>query len=205
MFVANASRATRATKLNTAIAEASAELGIVPPIRAIDHEGGIVQRIKDIPNLGSNGDFGRTRPTDQAACERGAAHAEQLRAMGFDMSLGRVDVATNPRNPVIGDRSYGRRPELVARLGAAYIRGLQGGGIIGSGKHFPGHGDTSVDLRHLGLPVIKAGRKRLDAVGAGAVVAAMAPGPDVASIMVGHLALPRLDRAGTRRPSRGRS
>ena len=196
VFVANASRATRATKLNTAIAEAAAELGIVPPIRAIDHEGGIVLRIKDIPNLGSNGDFGRTRPTDQAACERGAAHAEQLRAMGFDMSLGPVlDVATNPRNPVIGDRSYGRRPELVARLGAAYIRGLQGGGIIGSGKHFPGHGDTSVDS-HLGLPVIKAGRKRLDAVELVPFVAAMAPGTDVASIMVGHLALPRLDPSG---------
>jgi beta-N-acetylhexosaminidase len=196
VFVANASRAAKATRLNAAIAAAAADLGMVPPLRAIDHEGGIVQRIRDVPNLGSNGAFGRGRPTDQAACERGAIHAQQLRAMGFDMSLGPVlDVATNPDNPVIGDRSYGRRPALVARLGAAYIRGLQGGGIIGSGKHFPGHGDTSVDS-HLGLPVIKAGRARLDAVELVPFVRAMAPDVDVASVMVGHLALPRLDPSG---------
>ena len=196
VYVANASRKAKATKLNTAIAAAAADLGMLPPIRAIDHEGGIVQRIDDVPNLGSNGAFGRTRPTDLEACQRGATHAQQLRSMGFDMSLGPVlDVATNPDNPVIGDRSYGRSPALVARLGAAYIQGLQGGGIIGAGKHFPGHGDTSVDS-HLGLPVIKYGRKRLDAVELVPFKRAMQPDVAVASIMVGHLALPRIDATG---------
>lgn len=196
VYVANASRAKKAAKLNAAIAEAATELGIVPPIRAIDHEGGIVQRIDDVPNLGSNGAFGRTRPTDQEACERGATHAGQLREMGFDMSLGPVlDVATNPDNPVIGDRSYGPKPAQVARLGAAYIRGLQGGGIMGSGKHFPGHGDTAVDS-HLGLPVIKAGMKRLESVELVPFERAIAPDTDVASIMIGHLALPRIDPSG---------
>ncbi len=193
VFVANASRSAKAAKLNAAIAAAAAELGMVPPIRAIDHEGGIVQRIRDVPNLGSNGAFGRTRPTDLRACERGAVHAAQLRAMDFDMSLGPVlDVATNARNPVIGDRAYGRSAALVARLGAAYIGGLQGGGVIGSAKHFPGHGDTSVDS-HLGLPVVKAGRKRLDTVELVPFRRAMEPDVAVASIMTGHLALPRID------------
>jgi beta-N-acetylhexosaminidase len=196
VYVANAGRARKATRLNAAIAAVAQELGMVPPIRAIDHEGGIVQRIDDVRNLGSNGAFGRSRPTLQEACERGATHAEQLRGMGFDMSLGPVlDVATNPRNPVIGDRSYGPRPAVVARLGAAYIRGLQGGGIMGSGKHFPGHGDTAVDS-HLGLPVIKAGMKRLGSVELVPFVRAMAPDTDVASIMTGHLALPRIDPSG---------
>ncbi len=196
VFVANASRAAKAGRLNAAIAGAAEDLGLVPPFRAIDHEGGSVQRIRDVRNLGSNGAFGRSRPTDRAACERGAAHARQLRGMGFDLSLGPVlDVATNPRNPVIGDRSYGRRAGLVARLGAAYIRGLQGGGVMASGKHFPGHGDTSVDS-HLGLPVVRAGRDRLDAVELVPFRAAMTPGTDVASIMVAHIALPRLDPSG---------
>ena len=111
------------------------------------------------------------------------------------MSLGPVlDVATNPRNPVIGDRAYGRSAALVARLGAAYIQGLQGGGVIGSAKHFPGHGDTSVDS-HLGLPVIKSGRTRLDAVELVPFRRAMEPDVGVASIMTGHLALPRIDPA----------
>jgi beta-N-acetylhexosaminidase len=196
VYVANASRAKKATRLNAAIAAAAQELGMVPPIRAIDHEGGIVQRIDDVRNLGSNGAFGRSKPTLQKACERGATHAEQLREMGFDMSLGPVlDVATNPRNPVIGDRSYGPKPAVVARLGAAYIRGLQGGGIMGSGKHFPGHGDTAVDS-HLGLPVIKAGQKRLASVELVPFVRAMEPDTDIASIMTGHLALPRIDPSG---------
>ena len=164
VYVANASRAAKATKLNAAIAEAAAELGMVPPLRAIDHEGGIVQRIKDVRNLGSNGAFGRTRPSDRRHASAAPTHAKQLRAMGFDMSLGPVlDVATNPRNPVIGDRSYGAARSSWRAWATAYIRGLQGGGIIGAGKHFPGHGDTSVDS-HVGLPVIKAGRKRLDTV-----------------------------------------
>jgi beta-N-acetylhexosaminidase len=104
-------------------------------------------------------------------------------------------VATDTRNPVIGDRAYGRDPELVARLGAAYIRGLQGGGILASAKHFPGHGDTHVDS-HLGLPVIEHDRERLDAVELLPFRRAMDPDVAVASVMIGHLALPALDPSG---------
>ena len=56
-----------------------------------------------------------------------------------------LDVNNNPNNPVIGKRSYSANPDVVARLGSAYIRGLQGGGIAAVGKHFPGHGNTGVD------------------------------------------------------------
>ncbi|MFN8620714.1 MAG: glycoside hydrolase family 3 N-terminal domain-containing protein [Chloroflexota bacterium] len=197
VYVSNASKAKKATKLNAAIEAAAADLGMIPPIRAVDHEGGIVQRIKDVPNLGSNLDFGNRKPSDRKACERGAEHAQVLREMGFDMDLAPVvDVFTNPANTVIGSRSYGSDPKLVARLAAAYIQGLQGGGIIGSAKHFPGHGDTSVDS-HIGLPVVTYGRKRLDKVELVPFVRVMQPDVDVASIMVGHIALPKVDKSRT--------
>lgn len=193
VLVANASQGSRAAALNAAIAAEAAALGMVPPIRAVDHEGGSVQRLKDLPNRGPNGAFGRLFPTDLEACQRGLIHAVELRALGFDMNLAPVvDVATNPRNPVIGDRAYGGDPELVARLGAAYVQGLQGGGVMGSAKHFPGHGDTRVDS-HLGLPVIKHDRERLDAVELLPFRRVMEADVAIASLMVGHLALPRID------------
>jgi beta-glucosidase-like glycosyl hydrolase len=90
VHVRNARRARRAAALNRAILESAAELAMIPPLRAIDHEGGIVQRIGDVPNLGSNRAFARSRPSQRDACERGAAHAPQLRTMGFDMNLAPV-------------------------------------------------------------------------------------------------------------------
>jgi beta-N-acetylhexosaminidase len=117
--------------------------------------------------------------------------------MDIDMDLAPVlDVASDPRNTVIGDRSYGPDPRAVARLGGAYIRGLQAGGVIATGKHFPGHGDTRVDS-HLALPVLPFGRRRLDAVELVPFRRAIAPRVDAAAIMVGHLALPKLDPTGS--------
>jgi beta-N-acetylhexosaminidase len=76
----------------------------------------------------------------------------ELRALGFDVDFAPVlDVHTNPNNPVIGDRAFGRDPELVARRALAFARGLDSAGILSCGKHFPGHGDTEVDS-HLALP-----------------------------------------------------
>lgn len=195
VFVANASRAAKARAINRGIADGAAALGLIPPLRAIDHEGGIVQRIRDVPNLGANADFAATHPSVRAACERGAAHAAVLREMGFDMDLAPVlDVVTDPRNTVIGDRSYGRSPGLVGRLGSAYIRGLQGGGIAASAKHFPGHGSTSVDS-HLGLPVIPGARATIERRDVAPFLRAIEAG--VASVMIGHLAVPAFDRSGT--------
>src|SRR5690606_35107114 len=94
--------------------------------------------------------------------EYGRITAREARATGVHMLLAPVlDVNSNPDNPVISTRSFGADPELVARLGAAFIRGARDGGALTTGKHFPGHGDTSVDS-HLGIPVIEADRARLD-------------------------------------------
>ena len=86
------------------------------------------------------------------------------RALGVHVAYAPIlDVNNNPANPVINTRSYGEDPALAARLGAAFVRGLQEHGMIATGKHFPGHGDTEVNS-HLALPVVGVTRARLDTV-----------------------------------------
>ncbi len=74
-----------------------------------------------------------------------------------------VDVNNNPMNPIINVRSFGEDPEFVGRMATAYLQGIQAGGMLGTAKHFPGHGDTATDT-HLDLAVIEHPRSRLDAV-----------------------------------------
>ena len=102
--------------------------------------------------------------SEETARQMAAALAEELKACGIRYDFAPcVDVDTNPRNPVIGDRSFGDDPDLVGRLGAAMIRGLQENGVVACAKHFPGHGDTDVDS-HLDLPSVEHSRARLDDV-----------------------------------------
>jgi beta-N-acetylhexosaminidase len=103
---------------------------------------------------------------DDEDLTRGAARTlgAQLAALGFSMDFAPVlDVDTNPDNPVIGDRAFGRDPDGVIRHGLAFAAGLAEGGVDGCGKHFPGHGDTDLDS-HLKLPRLSHARSRLDAV-----------------------------------------
>lgn len=196
VFVQNTKSGAEATAMNATLRRIASEQGIVRPIAAIDHEGGNVQRIEDVRNLGSNWDFGLGRPTDLKACERGRNHAEQLLRLGFNMSLAPVlDVNDNPNNPVIGKRSYSDNPELVARLGAAYIRGLQGAGLASVGKHFPGHGNTGVDS-HLALPILPQSVEQLARVELVPFRRAMEPDTDVAGIMSAHIVFPAVDPSG---------
>jgi beta-N-acetylhexosaminidase len=121
----------------------------------------------------------------------GAALAHELRACGVRWDFAPVvDVDTNPANPVIGDRSFGDDPELVGRLGAAMIEGLQQGGVAACAKHFPGHGDTELDS-HLELPAVDHSPARLAEVELPPFRAAIAAG--VASIMTAHVVVRELD------------
>ena len=193
VFVDNTRSSAEAAAINAALPRIAAEYGVLVPLIAVDHEGGLVQRIADVPNLGSNLDFGSRRPTDAEACARGSSHAQQLRAMRFSMNLAPVlDVNNNPNNPVIGSRSFGPDPELVARLGSAYVRGLQSGGIVAVGKHFPGHGNTSVDS-HLQLPVLPQTEAELEDVELVPFRRVALPGTDIAAIMSAHIVFPAVD------------
>ena len=104
-----------------------------------------------------------------------------------------LDVNNNAANPVINVRSFGEDPAWVSRLGAAFVRGVQDNGMIATGKHFPGHGDTDVNS-HLALPVVTASRARLDSVELPPFRASIAAG--VGAIMTFHGAMPALDSTG---------
>ena len=137
--------------------------------------------------------IGATRDT-ALAFEEGKLTAQEGRALGIHIAYAPVlDVNNNPANPVINTRSYGEDPRLVARLGAAFIRGLQSNGMIATGKHFPGHGDTGVNS-HLALPVVTVSRNRLDSVELIPFKEAVNSG--VGAIMSFHGAMPALDSSG---------
>ena len=117
--------------------------------------------------------------------------AVEASAIGINHVLAPVaDVNVDPKNPVINTRSFGERPEEVARYVAAYVRGITSGGCLSTAKHFPGHGDTHVDS-HRALPVLDVTRERLDSVELVPFRAAIEA--DVSSVMMGHLAVPLLD------------
>lgn len=152
---------------------------------AIDLGGAVV--VPPEMALGATGDTA-------LAFEEGKLTAREGRALGIHIAYAPVlDVNNNPANPVINTRSYGEDPQLVARLGAAFIRGLQAHGMIATGKHFPGHGDTEVNS-HLALPVVTVSRSRLDSVELIPFKAAVKSG--VGAIMSFHGAMPALDSSG---------
>jgi beta-N-acetylhexosaminidase len=128
------------------------------------------------------------------AYEQGRVTAVEGRALGVHVAYAPIlDVNNNPANPVINTRSYGEDPALAARLGAAFVRGLQDHGMIATGKHFPGHGDTEVNS-HLALPVVGVTRARLDTVELVPFRASVAAG--VGAIMTFHGSMPALDSTG---------
>jgi len=134
--------------------------------------------------------LGATRDTN-LAYEQGRITALEGRAVGVHMALAPVlDVNNNPNNPVIGPRSFGEDPELVAAFGSSLIRGLQQNGMLATGKHFPGHGDTDRNS-HLAITVVNASRERLDSVELLPFRRAIATG--VAGIMTFHGLVPALD------------
>lgn len=128
------------------------------------------------------------------AYELGRITAREGRALGTHIVYGPVlDVNNNAANPVINVRSFGEDPAQVARLGAAFIRGVQEHGMIATGKHFPGHGDTDVNS-HLALPSVRVTRARLDSVELVPFRAAIAS--RVGAMMTFHGDLPALDPSG---------
>lgn len=164
-----------------------------PLLFAIDQEGGRVARLRapwtlwpPLRAVGRIGDADLSR-------RMGTALATELKACGIRWDLAPVvDVDTNPRNPIIGDRSFGDDPEAVGRLAVAMIRGLEDAGVAACAKHFPGHGDTDVDS-HLDLPSVEHARSRLEDVELRPFRAAIAAG--VASIMTAHVVVRELDDA----------
>ena len=158
---------------------------------SIDQEGGRVARLKapftEWPPMATLGRSGDLRLAERFA----RALAAELKAVGVTLDYAPVlDVMTNAKNPVIGDRALATTADDVARLGATIIRTLQAEGMAACGKHFPGHGDTSVDS-HLELPLVEHPPDRLRAIEFVPFRAAVQA--DVATIMTAHVLVPSLD------------
>ena len=170
---------------------ASATARQIPLFIGIDQEGGWVIRLKEGATvLPGNMALGATNSTELAE-RAGEITAVELAAVGVNLNFAPVmDVNNNPQNPVIDRRSFGESPELVSRLGVAYIHGLQGNGVLATAKHFPGHGDTTVDS-HFDLPTVNHDRERIHALELQPFRAAI--DADVAAIMTAHIVYPAFD------------
>lgn len=165
----------------------------IPLLIALDGEWGLYMRLKDAPRyprskgLGTTGDMELIRAY-------GAEVARQCQLMGIHINFAPVvDVNINPQNPVIGTRSFGDSPELVARCAVAYGQGLESGGVLSVAKHFPGHGDTSEDS-HKTLPTVSASRKRMQRVELYPFRAYRDAG--LGGVMTAHLRVPAYDTSG---------
>ena len=183
--------------LTEALQAAAAKAGRPPLLIATDQEGGQLMAIGEGTPFPGNMALGATRD-EKLAYRVGRALGRELRAVGANVDFAPVcDVNNNPDNPVVGTRSFGEDPKLVARLGAAMVRGIQAAGVAACAKHFPGHGDTASDSHH-GTPIIPHDVRRLQRVELPPFRAAVAAG--VRMVMTAHIALPALD-AGLDRPA----
>ena len=179
------------------VAELSADCEVLgrttPAWVSVDQEGGRVARLKEpFTKWPPMATLGRAGKGSEALAERFAkALADELLAVGITLDYAPVlDIHTNPKNPVIGDRALAERAEDVARLGRVIIRALQGAGLAACGKHFPGHGDTSADS-HFELPLVEHPPDRLRAIEFEPFRAAIAE--EVAFIMTAHVLVPSVD------------
>ncbi|TDC65476.1 glycoside hydrolase family 3 protein [Actinomadura sp. GC306] len=173
---------------------AAAQPHRIPATIATDQEGGIVARLQP-PATQSPGAMalaaGR-RTADARALAR--ITGRELRAVGIDQNYAPdADVNVDPANPVIGVRSFGSDPGLVASMVTAQIRGYRSAGVTATAKHFPGHGDTTTDS-HVGVPQIDHTREEWERLDLPPFRAAIAAGVD--SIMTAHIVVPSLDPSG---------
>lgn len=180
-----------AIMINKAQAAATNSGAKIPLIVAVDHEGEPVNRFgnKLTQFPGNMAIAAAGSPENAKAVAR--SMAEELKLLGINMNMAPVmDVNSNPDNPIIGRRSFGSNPNIVAQFGTAMIKEFQANGIIPAAKHFPGHGDTCVDS-HRTLPMIIHDRGHLNSVEFLPFRSAVSAGTD--AIMTAHVVFPAID------------
>ncbi len=162
-----------------------------PAFIGIDQEGGVVSRLGPDAATPPSAMCVAATGDPRNAYEAGLITGRELRALGVNFDFAPdMDVNSNPQNPVIGVRSYGDTPEIVARYGTEMMRGLTDGGVLCCAKHFPGHGDTALDS-HLSLPIVDKSLAELEACELKPFRAAIAAG--VPAIMTTHILFPQLE------------
>ncbi|AQM60895.1 beta-N-acetylhexosaminidase [Clostridium baratii] len=190
LFNRNVKDSSTLLSLNNSLKESNKN-NKLPLFISVDEEGGLVTRMpKDIKRLPTNKYIGSLNNKD-LSYKVGEILGEKLSYFGFNMNFAPVlDINSNPNNPVIGDRSFGNNKDTVAILGTSTMKGIQSKNIISVVKHFPGHGDTSVDS-HVNLPVVNYDINRLNSFEFVPFKTAIQNGTD--AVMVGHILLPKID------------
>nr|AGC24356.1 N-acetyl-beta-D glucosaminidase [Rhizomucor miehei]4ZM6_A Chain A, N-acetyl-beta-D glucosaminidase [Rhizomucor miehei CAU432]4ZM6_B Chain B, N-acetyl-beta-D glucosaminidase [Rhizomucor miehei CAU432] len=197
LFSRNIATPKQVQKLTHSLQQIARNAGHKRPLFiAVDQENGVVRRLGDsgtyLPGNMALGALG----SSTAARNVAMAISKELLTLGMNWNLAPVlDVNNNPLNPVIGVRSYGQDPELVARMGLAQVEGYQRGKVATSIKHFPGHGDTATDS-HLDVPVINKTLEELDKTELVPFKKALEAGGIACptSVMVGHMLLPHFNK-----------
>lgn len=162
----------------------------IPMLIGIDAEWGLSMRIDSTHAYPWNMTLGAIK--DNSLLEKmGMQMADQSKRLGIHFTFGPVvDINTNPKNPIIGNRSFGETKENVAEKAVAYMKGLQSYGVFATAKHFPGHGDTSTDSHHA-LPTVDFTRERIEEVELYPYRELIKNG--LASVMVAHLNVPSIE------------
>lgn len=190
-FGRNISTANQTINLINQIKTINKDNGNIPLFLSLDQEGGLVTRLpKEINKFPKANQVGAVND-ENYAYQIGKLMGEIISSLGFNMNFAPVlDVYTNPKNTVIGSRSFSSDKEIVAKLGVAMMKGLKDSGIIAVGKHYPGHGDTYEDS-HEELPVLQHNYERLMDVELYPFKIAIENGMD--SLLVSHLFYPQID------------
>ncbi|MDP4094309.1 MAG: beta-N-acetylhexosaminidase [Bacillota bacterium] len=162
-----------------------------PLFLSVDQEGGRVNRMPDsISSIPASGTIGKYN-NKNFSFNIGSLLAQEVKMFGLNMNFAPVlDINSNPKNPVIGDRAFGSTPSVVRNLGIQTMKGIQSQNIISVVKHFPGHGDTSTDS-HIGLPIVNNDLNRLESFELLPFEDAVKNGVD--AVMVAHILLPKID------------
>lgn len=168
-----------------------------PLLITIDAEWGVGMRLDSVEMFPRQLLLGAL-PSSQLVNQMGVAIAAQCKRLGIQVNYAPdIDINNNPGNPVINDRSFGENKKTVIDYGIAYMKGMQDNGVMATAKHFPGHGDVTVDS-HKDIPVINKSRAELDALELVPFKALIDAG--VQSVMVAHLSVPSID-SGNKRPT----
>jgi beta-N-acetylhexosaminidase len=187
IYQRNYSNPEHLLELTSAIRQAAGR----PVLIGIDQEGGtrfaLQKPFTQWPSATEIGRLGNIEAAEKIA----RAMAAELLSVGCNLNFApMLDLHVNPESPVTRDRSFGSDPNHVARMGAAFDRGLRQGGVLSCAKHFPGHGDAAVDP-HLDLPVFSGTMARLESSELVPFAAAIDAGTQL--IMTAHILLPQID------------
>lgn len=189
LFKDNLKKANQSVTLLNAIKQENSN-NKVPLFLGIDEEGGRISRLPELTKLPTNEEIG-FRNDASFSYSIGKLLGKQLSAFGFNLDFAPVlDINSNPENPIIGDRSFGKDAQKVSELGIQTMEGIQSEQVIPVIKHFPGHGDTAVDS-HKELPIIQKSLKDLQGLELIPFKKAINQGTEV--VMTGHILLPKID------------